>query len=112
VAVVGCRGDDDPIRHREDEAAVPAGVENLLLGATAAGLASFWSSPPVVVARRPCAFAGFLSGSALVAVVDLGWPASPPPSPPRTEAQSPGSAFPPTRPEAVDGFGTWIGEGR
>lgn len=87
VVVVGCQPGEDLIRHREDTAAVAAGVENLLLGATAAGLASFWSSPPVIDAPRTCAFAGFPSGTELLAVVYLGWPTSPPLPPARAAAQ-------------------------
>lgn len=85
VVMVGCRPDADPIRHREDQAAVAAGVENLLLGATAAGLASMWSSPPIVVAPRATALAGFEPGSELIALVYLGWPSSPAPSGDRAE---------------------------
>jgi nitroreductase len=77
VVMVGCRPDADPIRRREDQAAVAAGVENLLLGATAAGLASMWSSPPTVVAPRAAALAGFERGSELIALVYIGWPTSP-----------------------------------
>ena len=38
--------------------AVAAGVENLLLGATAAGLATLWSSPPVLGAARATSWPG------------------------------------------------------
>lgn len=79
IVVVGCRPDDDGIRHRENLAAVAAGLENLLLGASAAGLAALWSSPPAVAAPETCARAGFEPGSELLGVVYLGWPASPPP---------------------------------
>ena len=87
VVLLGSCPEDDPVRHRENQASVAAGVENLLLGATAAGLASFWSSPPVADAPRTCVFAEFPQGTELLAVVYLGWPSSPPPSPPRATAQ-------------------------
>jgi nitroreductase len=82
IIVVGCRPDPDgnAARHREDLAAVAAGVENLLLGAAAAGLSCLWSSPPMVVAPRTCAFAEFAEGTELLAMIYLGWPASAPPS--------------------------------
>ena len=51
-----------------------AALQNLLLAATAAGLASFWSSPPVLDAGR-AAVAGFAEGTRIVGVVYLGWPA-------------------------------------
>jgi hypothetical protein len=38
VPAVGCRPDSDQIRHAEDRDAVAAGVQNVLLAATAAGL--------------------------------------------------------------------------
>ncbi len=52
----------DPGRVLEDGYAVAAGVQNLLLGATAAGLASFWSSPPVLDAPGVLELAGFAAG--------------------------------------------------
>ena len=47
ILVAGSAHDDDPMLHAENRDAVAAGVQNLLLGATARGLASFWSSPPL-----------------------------------------------------------------
>ncbi len=85
IVVAGCRPDPDPRRHREDTFAVAAGVENLLLGAAAAGLAALWSSPPVIVAPRFNEHAGFAPGTELLAVVYLGWPSAPAPAPPRPE---------------------------
>lgn len=80
VVVIGCRPEEDPVRHREDEAAVAAGIENLLLGATAAGLTALWSSPPAVASPATCAACGFPEGTELVGLVYLGWPASAPPA--------------------------------
>jgi nitroreductase len=75
VLVVGSGPDPHPDVRRENRDATSAGIQNLLLGATAAGLASFWSSPPArrgQAARRVCAFE---KGTQLVGVVYLGWPA-------------------------------------
>lgn len=80
VVVVGCKRSDDPARQVEDRHAVAAGVENLLLAATAAGLATLWSSPPVIDAASTCHAAGFDHGTELVAVVYLGWPSASPPA--------------------------------
>jgi nitroreductase len=87
IIVVGCRPDpdDDAARHREDLAAVAAGVENLLLGAAAAGLSCLWSSPPSVLAPRTCGLAEFAPGTELMAMIYIGWPASEPPSAERPE---------------------------
>jgi nitroreductase len=49
VLVVASAGDEDPIKHFENKHAVAAGIQNLLLGATAVGLASAWKSGPAMV---------------------------------------------------------------
>lgn len=80
VLVVGCVPDEDAHRHLEDRCAVAAGVQNLLLGATASGLASFWGSPPVPVCEEVNALLGFEPGTTVIGAVYLGWPnADPPP---------------------------------
>jgi nitroreductase len=43
--VVGCAPHPDEMLHDENRDAVAAGIQNLLLGATTLGLASFWSTP-------------------------------------------------------------------
>ena len=63
----------EPARELEDGYAVAAAVQNLLLAATAAGLASYWSSPPVADAPGVLALAGFPADTRVVAVVYLGW---------------------------------------
>ena len=75
VIVVGCAPAAGEVRHREDLYACAAGVQNLLLGATAAGLISLWSSPPAITAETVCRLAAFPFGTELVAVVYLGHPA-------------------------------------
>ena len=80
VVVVGCAPCADARRHAEDRAAVAAGVQNLLLGATAAGLASMWSSPPVAESPTVAGLTGWEPATVLEAVVYLGWPASAPPT--------------------------------
>jgi nitroreductase len=74
VLLVGSAGHDKAHLDEENRHAVAGGVQNLLLGATAAGLASFWSSPPVSPAPTVNALAGFAADVSLVAVVYLGWP--------------------------------------
>jgi nitroreductase len=72
VLVVGSSS-PEPARELEDGYAVAAAVQNLLLAATSAGLASYWSSPPVADAPGVLALAGFPEGTRVVAVVYLGW---------------------------------------
>ncbi len=76
VVLVGSAPHPDPDLDAENRDAVAAAVQNLLLGATAAGLASFWSTPPVERDDDVAAFAGFGAGTRFVAVVYLGWPSS------------------------------------
>ena len=47
MLAVASTGDDDPVVAAENRDAVAAGVQNLLLGATAAGLASYWGTGAV-----------------------------------------------------------------
>jgi nitroreductase len=74
VLVVGADAHEQTELHDENRDAVCAGVQNLLLGATAAGLASFWSSPPVRTSPSVLALAGWPPGTRIVACVYLGWP--------------------------------------
>ena len=86
VLVVGSAAHDHPTFHEENRLAVAAGVENLLLGATAAGLASFWSTPPVVDSPRVLDLCGFERDTRLLAVIYLGWSTHTPAAPPRPRA--------------------------
>ena len=83
IVVVGTAPNPDPHRHREDRDAVAAGVQTLLLGATAAGLSSFWSSCPFGANDAVAAFSGFEPGTDISALVYLGWPVDEVPVPSR-----------------------------
>ena len=83
IVVVGTAPNVDPHRHREDRDAVAAGVQTLLLGATAAGLSSFWSSCPFGANDAVAAFSGFEPGTDISALVYLGWPVDEVPVPSR-----------------------------
>jgi nitroreductase len=48
VIAVAAAADPDPIKAHENKHAVAAGVQNILLGATAMGLASAWRSGPAM----------------------------------------------------------------
>ena len=71
--VVGSAPGDTPERTAENRDATAAGIQNLLLAATARGLASYWGSCPKgandVVAR----LCGFEDGTHVAAIVYLGW---------------------------------------
>ena len=49
VLVAAAAPDEDPIKHFENKYTVSAGVQNILLGAQAAGLAAAWRSGPAMV---------------------------------------------------------------
>ena len=76
-------GPDDTVT-AENRDAVAAGIQNLLLGATARGLASFWSSVAAPDAADLLGLCGFEEGTRVVAAVYLGNPIGSVPAPPRT----------------------------
>lgn len=72
----------EALRH-ENRDAVAAGVQNMLLGATARGLASFWASVPAPTDRRLTDWCGWDTAARVVALVYLGHPLSHPTAPQR-----------------------------
>ena len=74
AVAVGHGAGDGEERRVEDRDAVAAGVQNLLLGATAAGLASYWGSGAVLGLRGVRALCGFAPTDTLVAMIYLGYP--------------------------------------
>jgi nitroreductase len=83
MLVVGSAAHDDPVLHAENRDAVAAGVQNVLLGATAVGLASYWSTGEVVSVVEVKDLAGLDQRDQLVAIIYLGWPMAPLPAPPK-----------------------------
>jgi nitroreductase len=75
VLVVGCEPHDKPTLHDENRDAVAAAIQNILLAATAAGLASFWSTPALIDAPRVLDLCGFDAHDRILGVLYLGWPA-------------------------------------
>lgn len=73
VLVVGCASHEHPTFHDENRDAVAAGIQNLLLGATALGLASFWSTAPVIDGARALELCGFEPDDRIIGVIYLGW---------------------------------------
>jgi nitroreductase len=85
--VVGSAAGDSPLRTAENRDAVAAGIQNLLLGATAAGLATYWSTCPKGANDAAAEFCGFDQGTHVSALIYLGWATSsvqPPARPPLT----------------------------
>jgi nitroreductase len=78
ILVVGAEVGDSDLRTIENRDAVAAAVQTLLLGATALGLASFWSSCPKGAEADVARFCGFAPETAVVAMIYLGWPTDTP----------------------------------
>lgn len=85
VVAVGVRHGDDAIRTAENRDAAAAAVQNVLLAATAAGLASYWSSCPYGADRAVADVARFPQPTSVIAIVYLGWPTRPCPAPDRPD---------------------------
>ena len=83
--VVGCAPHENEMLHDENRDAVSAGIQNLLLGATALGVASFWSTPAITQAPGVLELCGFEPDDRLVGMIYLGWAAQPCPAPERPQ---------------------------
>ena len=83
VILVWVAVDADPVRAREDRDATAAGVQNLLISATANGLGSYWATLADTLVGAARAVAGVDGGHDLVALVYLGWPTGSVAAPPR-----------------------------
>ena len=87
VIVVGCAPSPTPHLANDDRDAVAAAVQTILLGATAMGLTSFWSTAPVTVSPSVNALCDFPEDTRVVGLVYLGWPAGSVETPPRPTLQ-------------------------
>ncbi len=87
ILIVGSAAGDSELRTAENRDAVAAGVQNILLGATARGLASYWSSCPKGANDATAALCDFEADTTIVAIIYLGWAADPAPAPVRPAAQ-------------------------
>lgn len=72
VAVSYLRSPDDPVRDREDYAATTCAIENLMLGAVARGLASYWTTGAALLHRNLETFWQLGAGEELVGAIVLG----------------------------------------
>lgn len=78
IAVASVVGDDATMT-AENRDAVSAAIQTLLLGATAAGLASYWSTGAAMASDRLREFCGFDATDTVVGLIYLGWPNGDPP---------------------------------
>lgn len=78
IAVASVSGEDDTMT-AENRDAVSAAIQTLLLGATASGLASYWSTGGAMTSARVRRFCGFDDTDTMVGLLYLGWPTGDPP---------------------------------
>jgi nitroreductase len=74
--VVGAAPGDSPLRTAENRDAAAAGIQNLMLAATAAGLATYWGSCPKGANDAVAEWCGFDGGTTIVSLIYLGWASS------------------------------------
>jgi nitroreductase len=74
LLVLGTIPGDSELRTAENRDAGAAGMQNLLLGATAAGLATYWGSVAKGANDVVVEQCGFEAGTHIVGMVYLGWP--------------------------------------
>lgn len=74
VACVMQRNGGGKIPEQEELEAISCALQNLMLSATAAGLASFWSSPPLLGAPEFQTWLGIRPEDRCVGLMYLGWP--------------------------------------
>ena len=74
ILVVGCEPHTNEMLHQENRDAVAAAIQNVLLGATALGLASFWSTPALTYPPQVLQLCGFEQEDRGIGVLYLGWP--------------------------------------
>ncbi|WP_395161052.1 nitroreductase [Ilumatobacter sp.] len=74
VLVVGCEPHPNEMLHQENRDAVAAAIQNTLLGATALGLASFWSTPALSSPPKVLELCGFDQQDRVIGMLYLGWP--------------------------------------
>ena len=81
--VVGSAPGDSVDRTAENRDATTAGIQNLLLAATAHGLATYWGSCPKGANDPVAELCGFEPGTHVAAIIYLGWPTTAPEAPAR-----------------------------
>ena len=76
VIVIGSAVGDSDLRTIENRDATAAAVQNLMLAATARGLATYWGSCPKGANDPVAQFCGFEPDTAVVCIMYLGWATS------------------------------------
>ena len=87
VLVIGSMLGDSPERTAENRDAVAAAAQNLMLAATARGIATYWGSCPKGANDAVSKFVGFEPGTHVVGIFYMGWARDTPDAPARPPAQ-------------------------
>jgi nitroreductase len=74
VVAVASQSAQDPLVTRENGYATAAAIQNMLLGATAMGMGSFWASCPLEAQSAVCALSDFVVESDILGLIYFGWP--------------------------------------
>ena len=85
MLLVGSVAGADEVVTAENQLAVAAGIQNLLLAATSLGLASYWSSVATPTAPELLQLCGFPPETTVIAAIYLGHPTGQCPAPPRQD---------------------------
>jgi nitroreductase len=101
TVVVGSAPGDSHLRTAENRDAVAAGIQNMLLGATEKGLATYWGSCPKGANDVVAELCGFEPGTHISALIYLGWAT--------TTVESPGRPAPDVHVIAANGNGSSAG---
>jgi len=83
VLAVASAPDDRPTIDQENRYAVAAGLHMVMLGATAEGIATYWSTPPLDDSPRALELCKFEPHDRFVGIVYVGYPATLLPTPER-----------------------------
>ncbi len=83
ILVVASAAHDNPTLHDENRDSVSAGIQNLLLGATTLGLATFWSTPGLSDSAKAKELCGFDPTDTITGVIYMGWSTNEAAVPPR-----------------------------
>ncbi|MBL9113950.1 MAG: nitroreductase [Verrucomicrobiaceae bacterium] len=76
IVIAACmiRSSGGKIPAWEEESAVSCAIQNLMLSATAEGLATFWSSPPLLSTSELKSWLGLTEPDKCLGLIYLGWP--------------------------------------
>jgi nitroreductase len=85
MIVVAAAAGDHEVMTAENRDAVAAAIQTLLLAATAAGLATLWSTGAAATSARIAELVGLDPTDTIVGLVYVGWPQSEPDCPPRPD---------------------------